>query len=147
MLDLFVANYLVLDLADRPRARARARTACGRAIPVNCGPKGLPTDTNLLFHNEGDGRFRDVSEASGVARSRSRYPMTAAAADFDGDGWADIYVACDSTASILYRNSSDGTFTRRRGGAAAPPTASSATRRRAWAWRWTTTTATGCSTC
>jgi hypothetical protein len=78
---------------------------------VNCGPKGLPTDTNLLFHNEGSGRFVDVSSRSGIDRVTGRYPMTAIAADFDRDGWPDIYVAADSTAAILYRNNRDGTFT------------------------------------
>jgi hypothetical protein len=107
--DLFVANYLKLDLATA--AEPGAGTNClWKGIPVNCGPKGLATDTNLLFHNEGEGRFRDVSEASGIARVTGRYPMTATAADFDGDGWVDIYAACDSTASILYRNGGDGTF-------------------------------------
>jgi len=109
-LDLFVANYLVLDL---PTAREPGQGAncLWKGIPVNCGPKGLPTDTNRLFHNEGGGRFRDVSEVSGVARVKERYPMTAAAADFDGDGWVDIYVACDSSPAILYHNNADGTFT------------------------------------
>src|SRR5205085_3967742 len=82
-----------------------------KGIPVNSGPRGLPTDTNLLFHNEGSGRFADVSEKSGVAKVTGRYAMTATAADLNGDGWLDIYVACDSTASILYRNNHDGTFT------------------------------------
>jgi hypothetical protein len=108
--DLFVANYLRFDLASAAEPGAGAN-CLWKGIPVNCGPKGLPTDTNLLFHNEGGGRFRDVSEASGVARVTGRYPMTATAADFDGDGWTDIYAACDSTASILYRNGRDGTFT------------------------------------
>ena len=99
-LDLFVANYLVLDLETAPEP-GQGANCLWKGIPVNCGPKGLPTDTNLLYHNEGDGRFRDVSEASGIARVKGRYPMTAAAADFDGDGWTDIYVACDSTAAIL----------------------------------------------
>jgi enediyne biosynthesis protein E4 len=109
-LDLFVANYLKFDLATAAEPGAGAN-CLWKGIPVNCGPKGLATDTNLLFHNEGDGRFRDVSVASGVAAVTGRYPMTAAAADFDGDGWMDIYAACDSTASILYRNGRDGTFT------------------------------------
>jgi hypothetical protein len=109
-LDLFVANYLVLDLKTAPEPGAGA-TCLWKGIPVNCGPKGLATDTNLLYHNEGDGRFRDVSEASGVARVKNRYAMTAAAADLDEDGWVDVYVACDSTAAILYRNNRDGTFT------------------------------------
>jgi hypothetical protein len=79
-------------------------------VPVNCGPKGLPTDTNLLYRNLGNGRFDDVSEASGVARVRNRYPMSVIAADLDEDGWVDLYVASDSTAAIHYRNNHDGTF-------------------------------------
>jgi hypothetical protein len=108
--DLFVANYLKFDLATAPEPGTGAN-CLWKGIPVNCGPKGLPTDTNLLFHNEGGGRFRDVSETSGIAKVTGRYAMTATAADFDGDGWLDIYVACDSTESILYRNNRDGTFT------------------------------------
>jgi enediyne biosynthesis protein E4 len=108
--DLFVANYLTFDLASAPEP-GKGANCVWKGIPVNCGPKGLPTDTNLLFHNEGGGAFRDVSAASGVGRVTGRYSMTAAAADFDGDAWPDIYVACDSTASILLRNNRDGTFT------------------------------------
>jgi hypothetical protein len=109
-LDLFVANYLVLNLqtAQQP---GEGVNCLWKGIPVNCGPKGLPTDTALLYHNEGNGRFRDVSEASGVANVKGRYAMTAAGFDADGDGWADIYVACDSTPAILLRNNRDGTFT------------------------------------
>ena len=107
--DLFVANYLVLDLQAAPEP-GQGASCLWKGIPVNCGPKGLPTDTNLLYHNEGDGRFRDVSEASGIAKVKGRYAMTATAADLDGDGWVDLYVACDTTAAILYRNNHDGTF-------------------------------------
>ena len=110
LLDLFVANYLRFDIQTAPEPGAGANCTW-KGIPVNCGPKGLPTDTNLLYRNTGKGRFVDVSGPSGIARVTSRYPMTAAAADFTGDGWTDIYVACDSTASILYRNNQDGTFT------------------------------------
>ena len=106
-LDLFVAHYLVLDL-ETAREPGQGANCLWKGIPVNCGPKGLPHDTNRLFHNEGDGRFRDVSAASGIGAVGGRYPMTAAAADFDGDGWVDIYVACDSTAAILYHNNADG---------------------------------------
>jgi hypothetical protein len=109
-LDLFVANYLTLDLATAAEP-GKGANCLWKGIPVNCGPKGLPFDTNLFYRNNGDGTFTDVSEASGVGRVRERYSMTAAAADFDGDGWTDIYVAADSTAAILYRNNHDGTFT------------------------------------
>ena len=108
--DLFVANYLRFDLAKAAEV-GNGPNCLWKGVPVNCGPRGLPTDTNLLFHNEGNGTFADVSTRSGIARVTGRYPMTATAADFDGDGWIDIYVACDSTASILYRNNRDGTFT------------------------------------
>ena len=109
-LDLFVSNYLAFDMARAAEPGAGANCVW-KGIPVNCGPKGLPTDVNLLYRNNGDGTFTDVSASSGIAKVTGRYPMTAAAADFDEDGWADIYVACDTTASILYRNNRDGTFT------------------------------------
>jgi hypothetical protein len=108
-LDLFVSNYLSFDLATASEP-GQGVNCLWKGIPVNCGPKGLPTDTNLLYHQEPDGRFTDVSIASGIASVKGRYPMTAAAADFDGDGWVDLYVASDSTAAILYRNNRDGTF-------------------------------------
>jgi hypothetical protein len=109
-LDLFVANYLRFDLATATEPGSGSN-CLWKGIAVNCGPKGLPTDTNLLYRNRGDGTFEDVSNVSGIAKVTGRYPMTAIAADFDSDGWADIYVACDSTAAILYRNNRDGTFT------------------------------------
>jgi len=109
-LDLFVANYLRFDLQTAPEPGSGANCTW-KGIAVNCGPKGLPTDTNLLYHNDGNGRFSDVSERSGIARVNGRYSMTALAVDLNGDGWPDIYVASDSTAAILYRNNQDGTFT------------------------------------
>jgi hypothetical protein len=109
-LDVFVANYLVLDLATAPEPGQGAH-CLWKGVPVNCGPKGLPTDRSLLYHNEGGGQFRDVSEASGIASVKGRYSMTATSFDADGDGWPDIYVACDSTAATLFRNNRDGTFT------------------------------------
>ena len=108
-LDLFVSNYLRLDLETAPEP-GKGPNCLWKGVPVNCGPKGLPTDTNLLFHNRGNGVFADVSEASGIARVANRYAMTAAAMDLNEDGWTDIYVASDSTAAILYRNNRDGTF-------------------------------------
>lgn len=109
-LDLFVANYLKFDLATAPEPGSRSN-CMWKGVPVNCGPKGLPAETNLLYHNEGDGLFSDVSTKSGVDGVGGRYAMTAVVTDFNDDGWPDIYVACDSTASILYRNNRNGTFT------------------------------------
>jgi hypothetical protein len=108
-LDLFVANYLIFE-PDKVPEPGKGPNCLWKGIPVNCGPKGLPTDTNLLYRNNGDGRFTDVSEASGIAKVKNRYPMTAIVTDYDDNGWPDIYVACDSTASILYRNKGDGRF-------------------------------------
>jgi hypothetical protein len=109
-LDLFVANYLKFDLATAPEP-GKGANCTWKGVPVNCGPKGLATDTNLFYHNNGDGTFTDVSESSGISRVQGRYSMTATTTDFNNDGWPDIYVACDSTASTLYRNNRDGTFT------------------------------------
>ena len=109
-LDLFVANYLTFDLATA-KEPGEGVNCLWKGVPVNCGPKGLPTDANLLYRNLGDGRFEDVSAASGIARVRNRYPMSVVAADLDDDGWVDVYVASDSTAAIHYRNNRDGTFT------------------------------------
>jgi hypothetical protein len=108
-LDLFVANYLKLDLTTAAEPGGGAN-CLWKGIPVNCGPKGLPTDTNLLYRNRGDGTFADVSDSSRISSVTGRYSMTAVTTDLDGDGWPDIYVATDSTAAILYRNNHDGTF-------------------------------------
>lgn len=109
-LDLFVSEYLKFDFDTTPLPGKNSN--CNwKGIPVNCGPRGLPTGSNMLYRNNGDGTFTDVSEASGIAKVNGRYGMTAVAADFDDDGWPDIFVACDSTPTILYRNNRDGTFT------------------------------------
>ncbi|MBL8211780.1 MAG: CRTAC1 family protein [Bryobacterales bacterium] len=108
-LDLFVANYVDFDPTKVPKPGQSAN--CNwKGIPVNCGPRGLTPGRHWLYHNNGDGTFSDVSERSGIAKARGSYGMTAVAADFDNDGWPDIYVACDSTASFLFRNKHDGTF-------------------------------------
>jgi len=108
-LDLFVATYLNTTLEKLPKPGEN--TDCRwKGVPVNCGPRGLPPGSVQLFHNNGDGTFTDVSRQSGVAAAARSYPMTAVAADYDNDGWPDIYVACDSTPSWLFRNQHDGTF-------------------------------------
>ncbi len=108
-LDLFVATYLDLDMAAAPKPGANPD--CNfKGVPVNCGPRGLPTGRLHLYHNRGDGVFSDVSQSSGIAKTTGNYAMTAVAGDFDNDGWPDLYVACDSTPSLLFRNNRDGTF-------------------------------------
>jgi hypothetical protein len=76
-----------------------------------CGPQGLPTATNILYHNRGDGTFEDVSAKSHIDKTDGHYSLSVSTLDYDDDGWPDIFVACDSTASILYHNNRDGTFT------------------------------------
>jgi enediyne biosynthesis protein E4 len=109
-LDLFVCHYIKLDPAQTP-GPADPPVCQWKGIPVMCGPRGLTGDTNVLFHNNGDGTFTDVSEKAGILKPGPRYSITAVSYDFDNDGWPDIYVAVDSEASILYHNNHDGTFT------------------------------------
>jgi enediyne biosynthesis protein E4 len=109
-LDLFVANYVDLDLSATP-AMGSGQYCQWKGIPVMCGPKGLPGAKNILYRNRGDGTFEDVSEKAGIYRTTGHYAFTALTGDFDNDGWPDIYVACDSTPSILYHNNHNGTFT------------------------------------
>ncbi|MBM3759652.1 MAG: CRTAC1 family protein [Acidobacteria bacterium] len=108
-LDLFVSNYVDFDPEKVPKPGQNS--FCNwKGVPVNCGPRGLTPGYHSLYRNRGDGTFEDVSAKSGVAKARGSYGMTAVAADFDNDGWPDIYVACDSTSSFLFRNKHDGTF-------------------------------------
>lgn len=110
--DLFVANYVDLDLSATPRAGANPNCVW-KGLPVMCGPSGLPKGRNALFHNNRDGTFTDVSEQAGILKPGGRYGLGVVAADFDNDGWPDIYVACDMTPSLLYHNRGDGTFEER----------------------------------
>ena len=109
-LDLFVCNYIKLDPAKTPAAGDPGECQW-KGIPVMCGPRGLAGDTNVLYHNNGDGTFTDVSEKSGILKPGPRYSITSVSCDFDNDGWPDIYVAVDSEPSILFHNNHDGTFT------------------------------------
>ncbi len=110
LLDLLVTQYQQFDLETAPPP-GKASNCEWKGMPVYCGPRGLPFGNVTLYRNEGDGTFQDVSEAAGVRRVESYYAFTAAAADFDGDGRQDIYIACDSTPSIFFLNNGDGTFT------------------------------------
>jgi len=108
-LDLFVSNYVRFSFEHAPVAGENVN--CNwKGIPVECGPRGLPTGRHSLYRNNGDGTFTDVSQQTGVATATETYGMTVVAADFDEDGWPDIYVACDSTPSLLFMNNHDGTF-------------------------------------
>lgn len=107
-LDLFVANYVDLQLADWPLPKAGPCTYKG--ILVACGPPGLPGGKNILYHNTGDGSFTDVSEKAGIWNTIGTYGLSVAASDLDNDGWPDIYVANDSAAATLYQNQKNGTF-------------------------------------
>jgi hypothetical protein len=107
-LDLFIVNYIDLDLKTAPTPESANCTYKG--ITVACGPPGLPGGKNILYHNNGNGTFTDVSEKSGMWNTAGNYGLSVAVADFDNDGWPDIYVANDSTAATLYQNQKDGTF-------------------------------------
>lgn len=108
-LDLFIANYIDFDLENTPKPGENPN--CNwKGVPVACGPRGLKTARHWLFRNLGEGRFEDVSNKSGIAALTASFGMTAVATDFDGDGWPDIYVACDSTPSLFFRNQRDGAF-------------------------------------
>ena len=110
-LDLFVSNYVAFDAEKVPRAGSSG--SCnfpGAPGGVFCGPRGLPYGRHSLYHNNGDGTFAEVTDRSGIGKVPGGYGLTAVSADFDNDGWPDIYVACDSTPSLLFHNNHDGTF-------------------------------------
>ena len=108
-LDLFVTHYVnfstqnALDPGSNPYCRFKG-------LPVNCGPRGLIAESGTLFHNNGDGTFTDVSAQAGISKHGGTYGLGVLVADFDNDGWPDIYVASDTTASLMFLNNRDGTF-------------------------------------
>jgi hypothetical protein len=107
-LDLFVANYIDMDLATAPVPESGPCLYKGEMVA--CGPPGLQGGKNILFHNNGDGTFTDVSESAGILGATGTYGLGVLTADLDNDGWPDIYVADDSTASALYQNRKNGKF-------------------------------------
>ncbi len=109
-LDLAVANYVDFDLATAP-APGEGPACLWKGIPVMCGPRGLKKDRNLLYRNRGDGTFMEVTESAGIEKTPGHYCFSVSPLDYNNDNWPDIYIACDSTPSILYRNNQDGTFT------------------------------------
>jgi hypothetical protein len=111
-LDLFISNYIDLDLAKTPKP-GQDPSCNWQGLPVACGPLGLPPGSNVLYHGNGDGTFTDVSRQAGILKPGGRFGLGVVAADFDNDGWPDLYVACDQTPSLLYHNRHDGTFEER----------------------------------
>jgi hypothetical protein len=110
LLDIIVANYVVFNVATAPLP-GQNPSCIWKGAPVMCGPKGLKPGTNILYHNMGHGRFANVTQQSGIANTPGHYCFSVSTLDYDDDGWPDIYIACDSAPSILYRNNHDGTFT------------------------------------
>ncbi len=109
-LDLFISNYVEFDLAHAPRPSLQVPNCNFEGVPINCGPNGLGAPSHSLYRNNGDGTFTDVSKESGIGSLKGSYGLTAIALDVDEDGWTDIFVACDSTPSLLLINNRDGTF-------------------------------------
>jgi hypothetical protein len=107
-LDLFVANYIDFDIKTAPLPEAAGCSYKG--MQVACGPPGLDGGKNILYHNNGDGSFTDVSEKAGMWNTIGTYGLSVTVADLDNDGWPDVYVANDSTAATYYQNQKDGTF-------------------------------------
>ena len=109
-LDLFVSTYVDFDLKTAPAPGDRA-SCMWKGVAVMCGPRGLPWSKNILYHNRGNGTFEDVTTKAKIGETNGHYAFSVSTFDYDDDGWPDIYVACDSTPSILYHNNHDGTFT------------------------------------
>jgi hypothetical protein len=107
-LDLFVANYIDMDLATAPLPESGP--CLYKGVMVACGPPGLKGGANILYRNNGDGTFTDVTEKSGILQANGTYGLGVLTADFDNDGWPDIYVANDTNASVLYQNKKNGKF-------------------------------------
>lgn len=105
-LDLFVANYINFDLK-----KSKPLMCPYRGVMASCGHTGMPGGVNILYHNNGDGTFTDLSEKSGVTKTNGTYGLGVLVADFNNDSWPDVYVADDMAASALYRNNKNGTFT------------------------------------
>ena len=109
LIDLFVSNYIDFDLATA-RLPGSQPFCQYLGMAVNCGPRGLKGESNILYLNNGDGTFSDRSEASGIGKIRGNFGLGVLTGDFDNDRWPDIYVANDTNASLLFKNKHDGTF-------------------------------------
>jgi enediyne biosynthesis protein E4 len=108
--DLFVSRYVHVDIDNLPQFGNDPRFCRYKGVLVQCGPWGLPGESDLLFHNKGDGTFEEVSKKAGVDDPHHYYGLGATWGDYDNDGWPDLYVANDAGPNFLYHNKHDGTF-------------------------------------
>ena len=108
--DLFVARYVHLDMGKLPEFGSNEKFCRYKGILVQCGPWGMEGESDLLFHNRGDGTFEEVSKKARVDDPRHRYGLGVVWGDYDDDGWPDLYVANDAGPNFLYHNKHDGTF-------------------------------------
>ncbi len=108
-LDLFVSRYVKVDLANLP-VFGVGKTCQYRGVAVQCGPRGLPGTGDLLYRNNGDGTFTDVSEAAGVSDPNGYFGLGLAWFDYNHDGFPDLFVANDSNPNFLYKNLGNGKF-------------------------------------
>jgi len=102
-LDLLVVHYLDFDPAHTPHPGERSQCEW-KGLPVICGPRGLPGETVSLYQNYGHGHFTEVSDGTHITTPKNYYCFSPVVDDFDNDGWPDIYIACDSTASLFFHN-------------------------------------------
>jgi hypothetical protein len=108
--DLFVSRYVHVEIDKLPEFGNDPRFCRFKAVLVQCGPWGLPGESDLLFHNKGNGTFEEVAKKAGVDDPHHYYGLGATWGDYDNDGWPDLYVANDAGPNFLYRNKHDGTF-------------------------------------
>jgi hypothetical protein len=108
--DLFVSRYVHMDIDHLPEF-GKGQHCVFKGVPVQCGPWGMEGESDLLYHNRGDGTFEEVSEKAGVHDSAGHFGLGVMWADYDNDGWPDLFVANDSGPNYLYHNNHNGTFT------------------------------------
>ncbi|MGB8473121.1 MAG: CRTAC1 family protein [Candidatus Acidiferrum sp.] len=107
--DLFVSRYVHMDLRHMPEPGSN-KFCRYKGLLVQCGPWGLPGESDLLYHNRGDGTFEEISQKAGVHDQIGYYGLGVQWSDYDNDGWPDLLVANDSVPNYLYHNNHNDTF-------------------------------------
>ena len=108
--DLYVSRYVHFDMDHLPTFGSDEKNCRFKGILVQCGPWGMIGESDLLFHNRGDGTFEEVSKKAGMEDVNRYYGLGVIWGDYDNDGWPDLYVANDAGPNYLYHNKHDGTF-------------------------------------